>query len=178
MPWFLQIQLLFADISGGEGFLDCPRDEGVQEHEFLSTVLEHALGYDQLCITELAAFEHISRRYMLWEESYASYLKSALGSNGSDGFGLDSDERVLFMGGQIAHTALVAPELQSWVSAKVEERSAILKGRRKGREERLLASGATVVKSEPKAKSEFQQPKAAKPKGGAKGPQPKPAAPG
>ena len=133
-------------------------DEGVEEHEFLSTILEHALVYDQLCISELAAFEHISRRYMLWEESYSSHLKTALGANGGGGFGLDSDERVLFMGIQTTHTALVAPELQTWISGRVAERSAILKERRKGREERALAAEAgksetRPPKHEPKVKS-------------------------
>ena len=85
---------------------------------------------------------------MLWEESYSSHLKTALGANGSGGFGLDSDERVLFMGIQTTHTALVAPELQTWISGRVAERSAILKERRKGREERILAAGAGG-KSEP-----------------------------
>ena len=71
------------------------------------------------------------------------------------------------MGGQTAHTALVAPELQSWISVKVWGRSAFLKERRKGREERLLASGPAVIKTEPKSKPDAK-PKA-KPKGGAKG---------
>ena len=115
-------------------------DEGVEEHEFLSSVIESALTYDQLCATELASFEHISRRYMLWEERYASSLRARLGASGSD-FGLDTGERSLFMGLTSHQMALVSPELSTWVSNRVGERSAILKERRKGREERLLALG-------------------------------------
>ena len=37
---------------------------------------------------------------------------------------------------------MVCPALESWVAEKLKEESAILKERRKGREERLLERGA------------------------------------
>ena len=58
------------------------------------------------------------------------------------GFGgqVEADERLLFLGKAHSHgTAMVNPELQSWVAARVAEKSAILKERRKCRDEQRLA---------------------------------------
>ena len=113
-------------------------DEMVSEHEFLSELIELGLTFDQLNAGELLIYENISRRYQLIEEMYGQSLKD----KSIAGFGghVEADERMLFLGKSHSHgTALVNPELQSWVASKVAERSSILKERRKGREEQRLA---------------------------------------
>eukprot|EP00973_Karenia_brevis_P023383 3218971-Karenia_brevis.AAC.1 len=45
-----------------------PADPGVDEHHFLSMLLEYGAQYDQLNLANLASFEAIARRYQLWEE--------------------------------------------------------------------------------------------------------------
>ena len=53
------------------------------------------------------------------------------------------DERRLFLGhARSRGHALVVPQLERWVATKLAEESAVLKERRKGREERALARGA------------------------------------
>ena len=48
----------------------------------------------------------------------------------------------LFMGASRPNgRALIAPELTKWISTRLQEEAAILKERRKGREERQLARG-------------------------------------
>ena len=127
-------------------------DEGVEEHEFLSELLETSMAFDQINSPDLVVFEHISRRYQVWEETYADILRD--NSAGTRGYhGLDNEERSLYLGRSASTTAaLVSPELQTWVSTKVGERSAVLKERRKGREERLLAVGASNNTSPPSNK--------------------------
>ena len=64
---------------------------------------------------------------------------------------LDLEERVAFMGERHSSgSPLVAPVLQTWVSARTAEKSSILKERRKGREGRGLASTQPIVPT-PKA---------------------------
>jgi hypothetical protein len=118
-------------------------DDGVDDHLFLSELLELSMSFDQLNSPDLAVFEHISRRYQTLEETYADALRDK--SNGArTGRGLDSDERALYLGtGASTTMALVAPDLQAYVATKVGERSAILRERRKGREERLAAAAVT-----------------------------------
>ena len=113
-------------------------DEMVSEHEFLSELLELGLTFDQLNAGELLIYESIARRYQLIEEMYAQSLKEK--SMGGFGGQVEADERLLFLGKAHSHgTAMVNPELQSWVAARVAEKSAILKERRKGRDEQRLA---------------------------------------
>ena len=114
-------------------------DEGVEEHEFLSELLELSMAFDQVNSPDLVVFEHISRRFQLWEEIYSDQLRdNSAGTHGQGG--LDTEERSLYLGRKASPSAaLVSPALQTWVSTRVAERSAILKERRKGREERRLA---------------------------------------
>ena len=120
-------------------------DVGVDEHQFLSELFEAAQVYDQLNGSELVCLEMASRRFMLWEECYSSLLQeSELGADGASFL----DERRLFLGSQRSRgKALVMPELEEYVSSKLEAESKILKERRKAREERALvregAPGAT-----------------------------------
>jgi len=117
-------------------------DHGVDDHYFLSELFEFACSYDQLNIGELLIFEAIARRYQLWEETYSAALQAAeAGPEGSDWL----DERHIFLGNERSRGhALVAPELEQWVATRLQAESAVLKERRKGREERLLARGVDI----------------------------------
>jgi len=112
---------------------------GVDEHHFLSEALERAAVFDQLNISELEAFEAIARRYQMWEEIYASALKQAeVGVDHGDWL----DERRIFLGAEKSKGhALVCPALEQHVATKLAAESAVLKERRKAREERTLAAG-------------------------------------
>lgn len=117
-------------------------DAGVDEHAFLSDLLELGGGFDQCNLSELAVFEAVARRYQLWEERYGEKLRSA--TEGSAAAGGMAYERSLFLGGQARHRgALVSPALQRWIADRMGEDSAVLKERRKGREERELLASAT-----------------------------------
>jgi len=132
-------------------------DDGVDEHGFLSELLEVSMSFDQLNSSDLVVLEHISRRYQTWEETYADILRAK--SNGARGNrGLDTEERALYLGtGTSTTAALVAPDLQAYVATKAGERSAILRERRKGRGERQLANTGSITPTPPKDK---QGPKA------------------
>ncbi|CAK0820381.1 unnamed protein product, partial [Prorocentrum cordatum] len=114
-------------------------DSGVDDHHFISEVLQELTTYDQLNAGELVVVEILCRRYQLWEELYASSLREAEAGQDAAPW---LDERSIFLGQDRSRgTALVCPALESWVAEKLREESAILKGRRKGREERLLERG-------------------------------------
>ena len=101
-----------------------PYDEGVEEHGMVSEVIEVALTYVQLNGSELRCLEHLCRRYQLWEAFYADALEAAdHGSTRSLG------------------VALVSPELEEWVAGRLQKEAAILKERRKAREEGQLGRG-------------------------------------
>ena len=102
--------------------------------------MEQYLTFDQLSAAECKCFETIARRYQLWEDIYSSHLAVAdSGDSSADWL----DERRLFLGhARSRGHALVAPQLERWVAAKLAEESAVLKERRKGRKERVLARGA------------------------------------
>ena len=119
-------------------------EAGVGEHAFLSELLENGVCFDQLNCSELAVYEHISRRYQVLEESYRGRLQDkTMGTEST--YGLAEDELSLYVGKRSSTTtALVCPALQTFVAAGVAEKTAILKERRKGREERGLAASPHV----------------------------------
>ena len=110
-------------------------DVGVDEHKFLSEILEQAMTYDQLQCGELLCMEGIARRYQMWEEVYSATLKQA--DAGADAAPW-MDERTLFLGERNRGHALISPELEERVANELAKESAILKERRKGREDKLL----------------------------------------
>lgn len=112
-------------------------DHGVDEHLFLSTLLEQGVVSDRYNISESLVFESISRRYQLWEEVYSAALAEADAGTGAEEW---LDERRLFLGQPRARAhALICPELEKHVASRLAEESAVLKERRKGREEKQLA---------------------------------------
>jgi hypothetical protein len=121
-------------------------DNGVDDHCFLSDVIETAVCCDQLNVSELQCFEKIARRLQLWEEVYSVKLRKAEGGEEVDGW---LDERAIFLGqGKSRGHALVCPLLEAWVAKELEKESAVLKERRKAREERQLAGGLTTTTPE------------------------------
>ena len=114
-------------------------NEGVEDHSTLAEVFEVALSYDQLNISELASFELLSRRFQLWEQTYAEKLRTACQPSSSST--LEVDERSLFMGRAKSGLALVSPALQSYIADNLRDSSAILKERRKAKEEKDHATG-------------------------------------
>ena len=95
---------------------------------------------DQLNLASLECFELVSRRLQLWEETYSAQLRRAeSGDTGTSWL----DERAIFLGaGRSRGHALVCPTLEIYVAEKLASESAVLKERRKGREERQLAAGS------------------------------------
>jgi hypothetical protein len=118
-------------------------DEGVDEHLFLSNLLECSMSFDQLNSPDLAVFEHISRRYQVLEETHTAALRAKT-SGTRIGQGLDTVERALYLGtGTSSTTSLVCPALQAYVAKEVGETAIILRERRKAHEERIAAAALT-----------------------------------
>ena len=60
------------------------------------------------------------------------------------------DERSLFLGQERGRgSAMVCPDLESWVATELQARSAVQKERRKAREERALAREAATLTAPP-----------------------------
>ena len=114
-----------------------PGDPSVDEHAFMSEVLQLSITFDMLNAGELACVEAISRRYQLIEELYSMEMDRAQAGD------VDwAGERRLFMGSTLGrHGCLVSPELREWLATEVSKTAAVMKERRKAREERLLARG-------------------------------------
>ena len=118
----------------------------VDEHLFLSELLENMVCVDQLNAPELHIGEILARRFQLYEEYYGSTLQQSEGGAAAE---IWMDERQLFLGQERGRgRALVAPSLEAWVATKLSAESQLLKERRKGREERALASGAAAAEEE------------------------------
>jgi len=130
-------------------------DPGIEEHLFLSELIETAISFDQINVGELAMFESIARRFQLWEQFYADRL-----ANREGGGSFEAEERLLFMGqGQSRALSLVSPKLREFMAKELSDKSAILKERRKAREERAMAAdGKGAVKGKP-ADGDKQDPK-------------------
>ena len=114
-----------------------PSDYGVSEHESISRALENFLCYDQLNLGDLAGAECLARRYQLLEESYSRRLLESEGGGVDDGH---QHEHALFLGSERSRgRALVSPQLEEWIAERLREEAAVMKERRKGREERQLS---------------------------------------
>jgi hypothetical protein len=120
-------------------------DEGVEEHAFISEVLETALCFDALNVSELACFEQMARRYQLWEHFYGDALKVA-DQRSSGHQALEGEERGIFLGQERSRAlALICPSLELHVSEQLRNRASILKERRKAREERVLVAQPPIA---------------------------------
>ena len=94
-------------------------------------LLDLGVTYDQLNITELVTFELICRRAQMAEMRHRDRM---LGDSDDDDF--------LFLGvGETRGLIMVAPSLEAHLAAELAKESAVLKEKRKMREERQLARG-------------------------------------
>lgn len=122
-----------------------PVDNRVDDHRFLNELIETALCADGLTLVNLQCFEMVSRLLQFWEGVYSQQLRSEAFGDATD---LWLDERSLFLGQRKSRGhALMAPSLEAWVAEKLAEESAVLKERRKGREEQMLARGLEPASS-------------------------------
>ena len=101
-------------------------DRSVFEDEVLARILEVAVTYDALAVSNLASFEIISRRRQLIAEAH-------VGNPGAPSYEGASYFRGM---GMRAGGALVAPSLAQHVSERMRADAAIAKERRKAREAR------------------------------------------
>ena len=106
-------------------------DQSVIDHEFCCRLLQLAVVYDQLHITELACMELVARKLQMCEYRHRD---RAIGATQGDDLLEDAH---LYMGvGETRGLVMVAPSLLSYVAEKLKTEAAILKERRKMREER------------------------------------------
>ena len=104
-------------------------DAKVLAHESLCKILEPAMCYDQVDVASLACMELLVRQVQVLEEGY----KDKFSSN------TDVSFDIALMSGTAARSQLcIAPSLSSWVADEARKEVAILKERRKAREEKAL----------------------------------------
>ena len=96
-------------------------DRAIHENEVLSRILDTALVYDALNVSNLACMELVVRRKQLLAEAH-SYNPMAPSYEGADHY-MGTAYRP---GG-----AIVTPELTEYVARKMQQESSILKERRK-----------------------------------------------
>lgn len=111
-----------------------PHDAGVSEHKTICRALEAAACYDQCNIFNSGAVEVLIRKLQLIEEKHRDRL---LQNQGHQDYG---DDAHLYLGGSGPRGgAAVCPALQTWIAEELSRESAVLKEKRKAREERSLA---------------------------------------
>ena len=115
-------------------------DPGIEEHLHCCQLLEYATARDRVSIGYLGWAEAVARKLQLWEERYSERLRHMCEGGSNSGF---AQERHLFLGSARASgPSLIMPELAKWVAESLSSEAAILKERRKGREERAQAAAA------------------------------------
>ncbi|CAE8585339.1 unnamed protein product, partial [Polarella glacialis] len=113
-------------------------------HEFLCKLIQTGLCYDQLDLTNSVAFELIFRELQQLEQKHSE--RASIRGDVERNEALS--EHNLMMGLQ-QPTYMMSPELRTWISGELSQEAAVLKERRKAREERTLAR-APKAKAEPK----------------------------
>ncbi|CAK0804487.1 unnamed protein product, partial [Prorocentrum cordatum] len=143
-------------------------DVGVDEHLLLSQLLEVGMTIDQMQVCNLATFELLSQRYQMWESAYKDLLREVdTGGSGGDDW---LSERSLFLGVKnLRSSAIVMPELEDYVARELAARAAVLKERRKAREEAALAKGEGTGPTSADPKKKPKGPKEKVCAGGASG---------
>ena len=114
-------------------------DQAVSEHEFCMRLLQVAVQYDQLNVSELAVFELICRKAQMAEYRHKEKVLSRIG--GADD--LLEDEHLYMGTSETRGMLMVSPLLVHHVSEELHREAAVLKERRKLREERATARGAS-----------------------------------
>ena len=122
---------------------DCrlqPGDPGVESHEGGGRLLETLACYDQVIAPNIAAAEIAAREVQVAEERHRDKV-----AGGSDDR-LDSN---LARGTDLVRGNIcVMPALTEWIAAELAKESAVMKERRKAREERTLARPKKGAKGE------------------------------
>ena len=102
----------------------------VMSHEFACRALEVGVCYDQVNIACLASYEILARQIQTVEDLLSHKFEDA--STSTD---------ISLMSGVSSRSVLcISPELKAWIAAETSRDAAILKERRKAREERVLAA--------------------------------------
>lgn len=95
-------------------------------------VLETSLCYDQLNAGSSAALELVCRQIQIAEDKLSHRFEDSNSDTHSDYY--------LMSGAQSRSQLCICPELKTWISGEMQKESAVLKERRKAREERHLAN--------------------------------------
>ena len=120
----------------------------MDDHLFLSELLELAMSYDQVNAGASACLEAIARRYQLHEEIHSEALRVADAGEGNAEW---SEERRLFLGERKSRaSALVMPALKEYISSEAAKDAAIMKKRRTACEERQLLAPTASGTDKPK----------------------------
>ena len=104
----------------------------VQQHLSYCEILEASTTYDQLDIPALAGMEFVCRQIQICEDKLCHRFED------SSPEALTQDY-FLMSGSQSKQQLCICPALMTYTSGETAEKSAILKERRKAREERSLA---------------------------------------
>jgi len=120
-----------------------PSDPYVDDHDLALRVIQLAIEYDQLNVGELASFELLARRAQMAEWRHRDRVIAR--STVEDGL----DDEHLYMGTtETRGLVLMAPALADHVTSELHKEAAILKEKRKVKEERK-ASRASEGTSRP-----------------------------
>jgi len=114
-----------------------PSDPYAAFHECNCRILELAVTYDQLGVTALASMEYVCRQIQMIEEKY----KDKNTSTSSESF-----EASLYAGVTHRSGLCISPQLSAWISDELKGEAAVMKERRKAREERALARPKNAAK--------------------------------
>jgi hypothetical protein len=105
-------------------------EPNVIAHESACRVLECGLCYDQFDICSSASFELIARQLQICEDRLAHRFEDSA----------ETRQDYLLMSGAAHRSQLcICPELTAWIATETQKETAVLKERRKAREERVLA---------------------------------------
>ena len=115
------------------------------EDEILSRILDAAISYDCLAVSNLASFEILARRKQLIADEAHAYNPASQSYEGSE----------YWMGNKFKHGASVVPALTEHVAKKLHADSQIMKERRKLEEAKGKAKGKPpkAVPKQPAASS-------------------------
>ena len=107
-------------------------DPWVLQHEALCRILETSGSYDQLDLCANASSEILCRQIQICEDQLSHKFEEVGGNV--------TAEYHLMSGAQQRSQLCICPALKSWLAGEIAKDSAILKERRKAREERALAN--------------------------------------
>ena len=106
-------------------------DPLVMQHEMCRRVIETCLCYDQIDGAANASFELVCRSLQICEDRLSYKFEES---------SHDSHGDMLLMSGAAHKSQLcICPALKAWTASELQKDSAVLKERRKAREERVLA---------------------------------------